>query len=79
MRLSTVSILFLGVLLIMPTRPSQSKPVEAPQYAPVLWMDASANIDRMSSREKVAKILDKCVDAGIKTIIVDAVSLDDHL
>lgn len=72
MRFLKSKILFLGVLLLMSPRITHAKSKTVATYAPVLWVDASANIDRMSSRDKVAKIFDKCVDSGIKTIIVDA-------
>ncbi len=38
--------------------------------ANLIWFDATANLERLSSREKVAKILDKCVDSGINGVAV---------
>ncbi|MBW3623639.1 MAG: family 10 glycosylhydrolase [Armatimonadetes bacterium] len=35
-----------------------------------LWMDATANLDRLNSREKVQAILDKTVAAGFNTVAV---------
>lgn len=35
-----------------------------------LWMDATANLERLSSREKVAAILDKAAAAGFNTVAV---------
>jgi uncharacterized lipoprotein YddW (UPF0748 family) len=37
----------------------------------VMWMDASANLAALSSREKVSRILDKCTTANLNTIVVD--------
>lgn len=36
-----------------------------------LWFDATANLERLSSRQGVARILDQCVEAGVDCVIVD--------
>lgn len=36
----------------------------------LLWFDATANLERLSSREKVAHILDRCVECGIDGVAV---------
>ncbi|HEY3282855.1 MAG TPA: alpha amylase family protein [Armatimonadota bacterium] len=33
-----------------------------------LWLDATANLERLSTREGVCRVLDKCVDARINTV-----------
>jgi hypothetical protein len=37
----------------------------------ILWIDAIANMERTSSAEKIASILDKCARAKINTVVVD--------
>ncbi|MFB3895767.1 MAG: alpha amylase family protein [bacterium] len=37
----------------------------------VMWMDATANLENLNSREKVIRILDKCTTANLNTIVVD--------
>jgi len=44
--------------------------------ANLMWFDAAANLERLSSREGVRKILDKCVDAGINGVAVGVKSPD---
>lgn len=45
----------------------------------VLWMDATANLQRLSSREAVGAIFDKCRQAGINTVVVDVKPLSGHV
>jgi uncharacterized lipoprotein YddW (UPF0748 family) len=44
-----------------------------------LWFDATANLERLSSRQGVARILDKCVDAGVDCVIVDVKPISGHV
>jgi uncharacterized lipoprotein YddW (UPF0748 family) len=37
----------------------------------VLWMDGSANLDRLSTRQGVAAVLEKCRRAHVNTVVVD--------
>jgi uncharacterized lipoprotein YddW (UPF0748 family) len=37
----------------------------------VLWMDGSANLERLSTRQGVAAVLEKCRRAHINTVVVD--------
>ena len=37
----------------------------------VLWMDGTANLKRLSTREGVAAVFDKCKQANINTVVVD--------
>jgi uncharacterized lipoprotein YddW (UPF0748 family) len=37
----------------------------------VLWIDAAANLDRLSSRQGVAAVLDRCRSARINTVVVE--------
>jgi uncharacterized lipoprotein YddW (UPF0748 family) len=45
----------------------------------VLWMDATANLERLSNRDSVSAILDKCKQANINTIVVDVKPLSGHV
>jgi uncharacterized lipoprotein YddW (UPF0748 family) len=45
----------------------------------VLWMDASANLQRLSTRDSVAAIFDKCRQANINTVVVDVKPLSGHV
>jgi uncharacterized lipoprotein YddW (UPF0748 family) len=45
----------------------------------VMWLDGTANLDRLNSREGVARVLDKCVKANINTIVVDVKPLSGHV
>jgi uncharacterized lipoprotein YddW (UPF0748 family) len=45
----------------------------------VMWMDASANLAALSSREKVCRILDKCTTANLNTIVVDVKPLSGQV
>ena len=67
-----LSFLLLSLLVVLCH--SAEPPVPTGKYATILWVDASANLDRTNSREDIIKLLDKCKDAGIKTIMVDAKS-----
>src|SRR5205085_7379395 len=37
----------------------------------ILWIDATANIDRLNSRQAVAGVLDRCRSARINTVVVE--------
>src|SRR5690349_4683508 len=37
----------------------------------VLWLDGTANLERLSTRQGVAAVLDRCLRARINTIVVD--------
>lgn len=45
----------------------------------VLWMDGTANLQRLSSREGVAAVFDRCVKANINTVVVDVKPLSGHV
>ncbi len=45
----------------------------------VLWLDGTANLGRLSTREGVAAILDRCVRANINTVVVDVKPLSGHV
>src|SRR5207244_5605904 len=44
----------------------------------VLWIDATANLNRISSRQSVATILDRCRSAHLNTVIVEVKPLSGH-
>jgi uncharacterized lipoprotein YddW (UPF0748 family) len=78
--------LLAGVLSLLPVPPARSAAVNGYNYRPgmprhqwardrqlemrTLWMDATANLDRLNSREKVAAILDKAAGVGFNTVAV---------
>lgn len=45
----------------------------------VLWMDGSANLRRLSSREGVTAVFDRCKRANINTVVVDVKPLSGHV
>jgi uncharacterized lipoprotein YddW (UPF0748 family) len=45
----------------------------------VLWLDGTANLERLSTRQGVASVLDHCVRAHINTIVVDVKPLSGHV
>lgn len=45
----------------------------------VLWMDATANLQRLSTREGVSAVLDKCKKANVNTVVVDIKPLSGHV
>ncbi|MFN3652665.1 MAG: alpha amylase family protein [Armatimonadota bacterium] len=45
----------------------------------VLWLDGTANLQRLSTREGVARVLDRCVRARVNTIVVDVKPLSGHV
>jgi len=45
----------------------------------VLWMDGTANLQRLSSRAGVAAVMDRCVKARINTVVVDVKPLSGHV
>lgn len=45
----------------------------------VLWLDGTANLERLSTRQGVASVLDRCLRARINTIVVDVKPLSGHV
>jgi hypothetical protein len=45
----------------------------------VLWVDGTANLQRLSSREGVAALLENCVRTRINTLVVDVKPLSGHV
>jgi uncharacterized lipoprotein YddW (UPF0748 family) len=45
----------------------------------VLWLDGTANLQRLSTREGVATIMDRCKRANINTVVVDVKPLSGHV
>jgi uncharacterized lipoprotein YddW (UPF0748 family) len=45
----------------------------------VLWMDATANLERLSTRAGVAAVLDRCRAARINTVVVEVKPLSGHV
>lgn len=45
----------------------------------VLWMDATANLQRLSTREGVSAVFEKCRKANINTVVVDVKPLSGHV
>ena len=45
----------------------------------VLWMDATANLQRLSTREGVSDVFEKCKKANINTVVVDIKPLSGHV
>lgn len=45
----------------------------------VLWMDATANLQRLSTREGVSAVFDRCKQANINTVVVDVKPLSGHV
>ncbi len=45
----------------------------------VLWMDATANLRRLSTREGMAAVFEKCRRANINTVVVDVRPLSGHV
>ncbi len=44
-----------------------------------VWFDATANWERLSTREGVARIMDHCVQAGVDVVIVDVKPISGHV
>jgi uncharacterized lipoprotein YddW (UPF0748 family) len=45
----------------------------------VLWMDATANLQRLSTREGISAVFDKCRKANVNTVVVDVKPLSGHV
>lgn len=45
----------------------------------VLWLDGTANIQRLSTREGVGAVLDRCKAAHVNTVVVDVKPLSGHV
>jgi len=45
----------------------------------VMWLDGTANLERLATRAGVAAVLDRCVKANINTIVVDVKPLSGHV
>src|SRR5689334_16082290 len=45
----------------------------------VLWMDGTANLQRLSTRQGVAAVMDRCVRAHINTVVIDVKPLSGHV
>src|SRR5437763_13739043 len=76
------SILPLLALVVIPQAAARAQAINAQGIAQaltrqaglegrVLWMDATANLDRLSSRQGVAAVLDRCRTARINTVVVE--------
>src|SRR5687767_15726536 len=70
------------VSTIPPASPEGVAQVRARQGAlegRVMWLDGTANLDRLNSREGVAKVFDRLVKANINTVVVDVKPLSGHV
>lgn len=45
----------------------------------VLWLDGTANLQRLNSREGVASVMEHCKRANINTVVVDVKPLSGHV
>ena len=45
----------------------------------VLWMDGTANLERLSTRAGVSAVMDRCVRANVNTVVVDVKPLSGHV
>ncbi|HEU4751582.1 MAG TPA: alpha amylase family protein [Armatimonadota bacterium] len=45
----------------------------------VLWMDGTANLERLSTRAGVAAVMERCARAHINTVVVDVKPLSGHV
>jgi uncharacterized lipoprotein YddW (UPF0748 family) len=45
----------------------------------VLWIDATANLDRVSTRAGVTAVLDRCRAARVNTVVVEVKALSGHV
>jgi uncharacterized lipoprotein YddW (UPF0748 family) len=45
----------------------------------VLWCDGTANLDRLGSRDAVARVFDQCVEAGVNTVVIDVKPVSGEL
>lgn len=45
----------------------------------VVWMDASANLQRLSTRDSLSGVFDRCRQANINTVVVDVKALSGHV
>jgi uncharacterized lipoprotein YddW (UPF0748 family) len=68
--------LFVSCERFSPRRSTPHQPVRKKIY---LWFDATANLQRLSSRQRVVRILDKCVEAGVDCVIVDVKPISGHV
>src|SRR5947208_11277000 len=76
------SILPLLALVLVPRAAAQAQAINAQGIAQaltrqaglegrVLWIDATANLDRLSTRPGVAAVLERCRSARINTVVVE--------
>ncbi len=70
-RLTIILSILLNLLLIPVIAQPLTKDKPNSSYAPLIWVDAGANLDRTATRPDIADILDRCVDSGFKTVILD--------
>lgn len=54
------------------TTPVHRKPI-------TVWFDATANWQRLSSREGVAAMMEKCLDAGVDVVVVDVKPISGYV
>lgn len=92
-RLFAPALLLLPALTASPARAQEPAPNPNPPLAGlatdvtrranlegrVLWMDATANLQRLSSREGLSAVFDKCRKANINTVVVDVKPLSGHV
>jgi uncharacterized lipoprotein YddW (UPF0748 family) len=45
----------------------------------IMWMDGTANLQRLSTRQGVSDVFDRCKQANINTIVVDVKPLSGHV
>ncbi len=45
----------------------------------VMWLDGTANLERLSTRAGVAGVMERCRNAGINTVVVDVKPLSGHI
>src|SRR5688572_23098930 len=45
----------------------------------VMWLDGTANLQRLSTREGVSAVMDRCKRANINTVVVDVKPLSGHV
>src|SRR5690242_15310529 len=79
-----VGLLFLAVSPAHPqainaTGVAQALTRQAGLEGRVLWIDATANLDRLSNRSNVQAVLDRCKAARINTIVVEVKPLSGQV
>lgn len=93
LQLVTVTALSAAVLLLGLSAPLQAAPddlappdgvaravaQQAGLEGRVLWVDGTANLERLSTRQGVAALMDHCVRAHINTIVMDIKPLSGHV